>query len=240
MRLFIRLIIISLIFSSTLFAFSDKDLAISIDLSGKQRMLSQKMTKEAFLIKLGIDKETNIRKLTASSQLFDKTLKGLISGDKSLRLIAIKNEGIQNQLKKVETLWIPFYKEIKRVISDKADDKAFNTLENTNIQLLKTMNKAVGMYAKQNKGYSKFTLANDINLAGKQRMLTQKMGKALLLANNKIKTKAYKKDFRASRKLFTRTLKGLFNGGKDLELTGTNLPTIVKQLKIVKNIMSVI
>ncbi len=236
MKRFTLLLVGLLLFTSSLFALTDKELAISINLSGKQRMLTQKMTKESFLIRSNIDKKDNIEKLKKSSQLFNKTLNGLMNGDSSLKLIAIDNSEIQKQLKKVETLWKPFYKEIKAVISQKATDKSYKILEQTNITLLKEMNKAVGMYSSQNKDSSKFTLANDINLAGKQRMLTQKMGKDLLFIYNKFKTKQYKTDFKKSRKLFTRTLKGLFNGDKNLNLTGTKLPTIVEQLKVVEKL----
>ena len=233
MKLFKLLLIIPLL-ATSLFALSDKELAISINLSGKQRMLSQKMTKESFLIHSGIDKETNIQKLTQSSQLFDKILKGLMQGDKSLQLVAIQDQKIQDQLKKVQTLWTPFYQEIQNVIAGKASDKSYAILEKNNLPLLKAMNKAVGLYTQQSKAKGKLTLANDINLAGKQRMLTQKMGKDLLFINNGIKPKVYQEDFKQSRTLFDQTLNGLFNGSKKLHLTGTKLPKIVKQLNVVQ------
>ncbi len=238
MRQIITFLITLLIFTSSLFGLSDKELAISINLSGKQRMLTQKMTKEAFLIRSNIDKEKNIDKLKKSSELFDKTLKGLIDGDKSLKLVAIKDKNIEKQLKKVERLWKPFYKEIEEVILGKATEKSYKLLEKNNIPLLKEMNIAVGMYASQNKEDSKLKLANDINLAGKQRMLTQKMGKDLLFIKNKINSKNYKLDFKESQKLFTKTINGLINGDKKLNLQGTKIVQIVKQLKVVDKLWS--
>ncbi len=227
------LLAILLLFTTSLSALSDKELAISINLSGKQRMLTQKMTKESFLIRSDIDKKLNIEKLTKSSQLFDKTLKGLMVGDESLGLVAIKNSEIEEQLKKVEALWKPFYKEVKEIISGKADNSSYDMLERSNITLLKEMNKAVGLYASSNKGENRFALANDINLAGKQRMLTQKMGKALLFASNNVKKKEYISDFKKSQKLFSDILKGLLYGSKILNLEGTKLPKITSQLKVV-------
>ena len=232
----VKIGIFAVIFPVVVMALNDKELATSINLSGKQRMLTQKMTKESFLIRSNIDKKENREKLTQSSQLFDKTLKGLMQGDSSLKLVAIKNEAIQNQLKKVQELWIPFYKEIQSVQSGKASDNSYDRLEKDNMTLLQEMNKAVGFYAAANKGDSKLTLANDINLAGKQRMLTQKMGKDLLFASNGFKKKVYINDFKASRKLFTQTLDGLFNGSKTLHLTGTDLPKITTQLKVVQGL----
>lgn len=236
MKKTIKRLLLLLVLPVSIFALTNKELAISIDLSGKQRMLTQKMTKESFLIRSHIDKKENIEKLTKSSQLFDKTLKGLMQGDSSLKLVAIKNKAIQNQLKKVQELWVPFYKEIQAVQLGKASDSSYDMLEKNNIRLLKEMNKAVGLYAAANKGDNSLTLANDINLAGKQRMLTQKMGKDLLFASNGFKKKVYINDFKASRKLFTQTLDGLFNGSKTLHLTGTDLPKITTQLKVVQGL----
>ena len=222
--------------TSSLFALSDKELAHSIDLAGKQRMLTQKMTKEALLIRSKIDTQENIQKLKASSSLFDKTLKGLMKGDKSLNLVPIDDAKVQAQLQAVQKLWKPFYKHIQEVINKSADDKSYAYLESNNLKLLKEMNKAVSLYSSQDKSNGSFALANDINLAGKQRMLTQKMAKDLLFINNNFKKEEYLKDFQHSRKLFTKTLEGLYNGNKELHLKGTKLPMIVSKLNSVKDL----
>ena len=234
-RVHLILLLITLL-TSSLFALSEKELAHSIDLAGKQRMLTQKMTKEAFLIRSQIDTQNNIKKLTESSSLFDKTLKGLMSGDSSLKLVAIDDPNIKKQLEVVQKLWEPFYQHIKNIINKKADDKSYSYIESNNLKLLQEMNKAVSLYSSQDKSNGSFALANDINLAGKQRMLTQKMAKDLLFIHNNFKKEAYLKDFQASRQLFTRTLKGLFNGDSELHLKGTKLPMITKRLKVVKKL----
>jgi len=224
MKKAVKIVMALLVLSSTLFALSNNELAITIDLSGKQRMLTQKMTKEAFLIKLNIDKENNIKKLTESSQLFDKTLKGLIEGNKKLKLTAVEDKKIQTQLTKIVSIWNPFYTEIKNIINEKGNEKTYSIIDSKNSELLKEMNIAVELYAKQDKK-SDFVLINDMNLAGKQRMLLQKMAKSLLVLN--------KEDFITSQKLFTRTLKGLKDGDKELKLKGTKLSSITKQLKVI-------
>ncbi len=221
------------LFSSSLFAISDKELAVSINLAGKQRMLIQKITKEALLIHANLDKSTNIDNLKKSTKLFDNILKGLISGNKSLGLVAIDDKSIQKQLKIVDDLWKPFHTEIDKILSEKAKESSYKFLEKNNMTLLKEMNKAVGMYSSQSRGNSKLKLANDINLAGKQRMLTQRMGKDLLAIKNNLDKDAHIKDFEKSKKLFSRTLKGLLHGDKELKLVGTKLPKIVNQLNVV-------
>ena len=222
--------------TSSLFALSDKELAHAIDLAGKQRMLTQKMSKEALLIRSKIDTEENIKKLKQSSSLFDKTLKGLMNGDSSLHLVVVNDPKIKEQLQRVQKLWDPFYQHIKEIIDAKADDKSYSYIESHNLELLKEMNKAVSLYSSQDKSNGSFKLANDINLAGKQRMLTQKMAKDLLFINNNFKKEEYLKDFQNSKELFTKTLDGLFNGSSELNLKGTKLPMITKKLQVVKKL----
>jgi len=229
-----QFLILLLILPISIFAFTDKELAVSIDLSGKQRMLTQKMTKESFLIHLSFEKDKNIEKLKSTSTLFDKSLKALMQGDKRLGLVDFKDNEIIAQLKKVESIWIPFYKEIKRIVENKATKKSFNYLESNNMILLKEMNRAVTLYGQ--KESSKFKLAHDMNLAGKQRMLTQKMAKDLLIIKSGLKVKEYKEDFSSTRKLFSKTLKGLSSGDQELKLQGVKLPSIRKQLNEVETL----
>jgi len=235
-----KIILTFLLLFGSLFAMSDKELAVTINLAGKQRMLTQKMSKEAMLIKLGIDLDKNVKKLKSTSALFDKTLKGLQKGDSSLGLVPTKDKKIQAKLKEVEKLWKPFYARIKNIYSLKnISDDTFKYIENNNLKLLKTMNEAVYMYAALgNKGGNKLKMANDINLAGKQRMLTQKIAKDLLFYQAGMEPKKSLKSLVASIKLFNKTLKGLYNGDKELHLVGTKLPKIRKQLDIVKDIWS--
>jgi len=233
MKTTLNVIFTLILLSSTIFGLSSKELAITIDLSGKQRMLTQEMVKEAFLIKSNIDKKANIEKLTQSSKLFDKTLKGLINGDKELKLVAIKDKKIQKQLKKISTIWNDFYLNIKDILNKKNNEKQYYNITSKSQELLKEVNYAVELYAMQDKK-SNFLLANDMNFAGKQRMLLQKMAKSILLVNNNIDIEKNKKEFIESQKLFTKILNGLSNGDKELKIKGTNLPTITKQLEVIK------
>jgi hypothetical protein len=235
MRIVTKAIVLLLLLTTTIFALNNKELTIIIDLSGKQRMLTQKMTKEAFLIKLGIDKESNIKKLKQSSRLFDKTLKGLLSGDKELKLVALKDSKIDEQLKKVDSIWRPFYAEIKNILNNSSSKKSYITISSKNEELLKEMDRAVELYTLQDKK-SGFVLANDMNLAEKQRMLLQKMAKSLVVANNGIEVKKHRDEFLASQKLFDKTLEGLSVGDSSLKLRGTKLPFIKKQLEVVKKL----
>ena len=230
-----KIFLVFIFLTTSIFAMSDKELAVTINLAGKQRMLTQKMSKEALLMFLGLDLDNSRKNLKASKELFDKTLKGLINGDKELGLVATKDEKIQSKLKEVQKLWEPFKKNIEAIYNYKAGDEEYEYIEENNLNLLKTMNEAVVMYSSLNKSSSKFKLANDINLAGRQRMLTQRIAKDALQYILNLDREETLEDLKKSINMFNETLDGLFNGSKKLHLHGTKLPRIVNQLNIVKS-----
>ena len=210
---------------------------VVLNLSGKQRMLTQKMSKEVMLIALGVELDKNIQNLVATSSLFDKTLKGLRDGNDDLRLPATSSKRILRQLGKVESLWAEFYPVIQSVIAnEKVTKDEVAAIAAKNLPLLKEMNKAVGLYEKDaTKGGLKSDpgLAATINLAGKQRMLTQKMSKEFLLVAFGHDTENNKLNLLETFTLFERTLKGLMDGDDTLGLPGTTQPTIRDQLGVV-------
>ena len=98
------------------------------------------------------------------------------------------------------------------------------------------MHKAVTMFVAKSGSLSKldkFT-ANAINIAGRQRMLTQKIAKDLLLIDLGIDPKKNKQNLKESVELFDSSLNGLLNGSKKLGLKPCQLNHIKKQLLIVK------
>jgi nitrate/nitrite-specific signal transduction histidine kinase len=189
-----------------------------INLAGKQRMLTQKMSKEALFIAKGIDAEQNKKSLAKTAELFDKTLKGLINGDKDLNLPKTDNKEIVAQLEKVTELWTPFKANIDKVVNGKSDKATLEAIAKENIPLLKEMNKAVGMYAKASGSKLDPEMAKTINRAGKQRMLTQKMTKELLLVANGIDVDANKENVKKTAELFESTLKDLTDKCKNEDI----------------------
>lgn len=211
-----------------------KQMAIQINLSGKQRMLTQKMSKEALLIAKSIEPEKNKANLQASMDLFEKTLIGLKQGDESLELVKTSESEILDQLDRVDELWKTFKPNIESVINGEAKQTVFDNIAQQNLPLLAAMNKAVGLY----ETYSGADLAESarvINLSGKQRMLTQKMTKELLLIANNIEPDANKANLLTTTALFEKTLAGLRNGDKELGLEETTSPEILKQLDTVES-----
>ena len=213
---------------------------VVLNLSGKQRMLTQKMSKEIMLIALDESKEKNIANLAKTSALFDKTLKGLRNGSDELRLPPTSSRRILRQLDKIDAIWAEFYPVVKNIIASKSVSKnQVASVATKNLPLLKQMNKAVGLYEKDaKKGGLKGApgLAATINLSGKQRMLTQKMSKEFLLVAYGYQRDDSKLALLETHTLFERTLKGLLDGDETLGLPGTKPLHIRDQLAVVNNL----
>jgi len=219
--------------ASVAFEEISQQMAIQINLSGKQRMLTQKMSKESLLIVKGIDAEKNKENLKASMELFEKTLVGLKEGDESLELAKTTESEILEQLDKVSELWEGFKPNIESIIAGETNAEVLTKIAEQNLPLLAEMNKAVGLY----EIYSGADLADSarvINLSGKQRMLTQKMTKELLLIANDINPDENKQNLTNTTALFEKTLTGLAKDDEELGLEETTDADILKQLDIVK------
>ncbi len=235
-QLFILFLCFFFTFPMVAQALTSQQMGLVINLAGKQRMLTQKMSKEAFFIAKGINIDTNKASLTKTAALFDKTLKGLINGSSELNLPQASNPEIVTQLNTVSTLWAEFNQSIQAVAGGDTSPEVLNKIATQNIPLLKNMNKAVQMFAKSSGSQLDAGMAKTINLAGKQRMLTQKMTKELLMVANNIDADNAKKDLNGTVTLFEQTLAGLVKGDSNLGLPGTKNAEIIAQLDVVNKI----
>ena len=78
---------------------------IIMNISGRQRMLSQKMSKEALLVIAGINPDENLKKLADSMKLFETSLLALTEGDVAMNIPACEFPDISEQLEKVSILY---------------------------------------------------------------------------------------------------------------------------------------
>lgn len=229
------------VISANFAAVSHEQWGVIMNLSGRQRMLSQKMTKEALLATSGINAGENRKNLKETMNTFEQVLKGLRDGDASLNLPACENEEIAAKLDKINLL----YDEMVPLLSKVTEGEVLTPIElpvlaKLNLPILITMDSAVKMFEQEaGKVLIKDpALALVINLAGKQRMLTQKMSKEALLMYLKIDMVNNGKMLRDTASLFDRTLKGLKDGDSDLGLPITRDAGIISQLEVVGSLWS--
>ncbi len=184
-----------------------------VNLSGRQRMLVQRMTKLALLIESNIDKRDNIKKLEKYAFLYDKTLKAFENGDKDLGCVPTNDKNVKEKIEVVKEAWKPFLDNVKKIIDKKDNDKsAIKYIVDNNEKLLKLSDDLVKAYERSNKTQNFLEKAriHVINIAGRQRMLTQKMTKEKLLAENG--KSEYKDKLHKTIELFDKSLKNLPNG----------------------------
>lgn len=215
-------------------AVTASEYAVIINLAGRQRMLTQKMSKEMLLVAKGVDADANRKALKGTAGLFDTTLKGLINGDDELGLPPTEGGTIVRQLGKVQGLWTEFHDIVRSVVN--GGEVPLDKVATLNLPLLKNMNTAVRLYEKEAKKVTGRSAGVVINLSGKQRMLSQKMSKELLLVALGHKVEENKANLRGTSSLFDRTLKGLRDGDGDLGLPATKDASIVAQLDKVASI----
>ena len=146
---------------------SKKD-SLIINIAGKQRMLTQKMSKEMFYIKYR--QSTDFRELNSAVDLFENNLNDLYNGNSAKGIYLPQNTKIKSKLEEVNAIWKPFKDELIKV--EKEVDlikKDLEALVSRTTTLLKESDNIVQVMVKHNMSGS------FIDFSGRQRMLSQRM-----------------------------------------------------------------
>jgi len=152
----------------------------AVNISGKQRMLSQKMSKSYLmlsqkmsksylLLAKGINEQSIQRELNSSKFIFEKQLQILVKNASSA--------SVKLSLKKVNSLWAEF----KPIITSTPDIQNSKRVMDLNTNLLKACNTVVVNIENSFNYNNQFfqnknkELVSTINKSGKQRMLSQRL-----------------------------------------------------------------
>ncbi|MEA3373172.1 MAG: type IV pili methyl-accepting chemotaxis transducer N-terminal domain-containing protein [Campylobacterota bacterium] len=142
--------------------------SIVINVAGKQRMLTQKITKEVmWLQNRGSVDFTN---LDAAISEFDNSLNDLMEGNDARGIYAPPKACIKARLGQVRALWLPFHDHLdsfKLLLSQTKTLKA--TMSESTEAILNISDRVVKQMVKEGMG------GRYIDDAGRQRMLTQKL-----------------------------------------------------------------
>ncbi len=204
--------------------YSTQDWNAIINLSGKQRMLTQQISKELLLIaassKLKAFNTTDLYSdLLESTELFEQTLIGLRDGDDELGLKPVKSDIIRGKLQVAMKMWQQFKPNIDHVLTT-SDTKSYIKVAAQALPILNEMNSTVQLIQKEAIIESGQIDSIIINYAGRERMLIQKMAKEALL----IYLSSENRDnlFR-SMWMFEETIMALVNGGDITKDDGTKI-----------------
>lgn len=147
---------------------SKKD-SLIINIAGKERMLSQKMSKEIFFI---VHRhENDFRELNSAVDLFENNLKDLLYGNDGKGIYPPQNEKIKSKLEEVMKIWTPFKEEIEKLkLSIEEVRPDVEVLTQRTEKLLYLSDVVVKKMVDADLD------AIHIDLSGRQRMLSQRMG----------------------------------------------------------------
>lgn len=206
------------LFSATLFAKTEKNLEVkSVDMAGKQRMLSQRIAKDYLYLHKHIASTKTQKELDASLIEFANKHKALRS--------LIKDDEIHNLLEFVELS----YEEIQEIIQ-----KPFSL---DNAQLVLDLSESMlegSQYVVDSLKKSIDTKASKVvAISGKQRMLSQRIGKYYIVYQLGIKDKNTIESMNNSVDEFNKNLTFLLNNKE-------NTPLIEKKLKKVKRLWKIV
>ena len=194
------------------------------NLAGKQRMLTQRITKLALLIDANIKIKQNTKKLDKATNAYAK----------NLDLLKSKDSKITEQLKIIQKRWTPFHKNINNIIQKKEKEKSISYLMEHNEELLKNSNTLVTIYETSDSHLNYLDQAKlyIVNLAGRQRMLLEKMSKEKILLFKKNDT--YTNKLKTSMSDFESALHVLRAGNHDQHVPSVSNPKLKEKLNIIE------
>ena len=148
-------------------------LRIEINIAGRQRMLSQRIASSACLLSLGIDSETHELALLEAQQIYRTTLDRLEKGDPLVGLPPAEDFPTRMRLAEARFVWNPIDRAIDRVLSGEASRAEMLAVAAKGAPLLEVSKAIVTALVAQAAGGGDLALAHAIDMAGRQRMLSQ-------------------------------------------------------------------
>lgn len=194
-------------------------------------MLSQRMTAATCLALSGIDATARAEIAWMSHMEFQQALSGLQNGSEALNLPAESDPAVLEAFAQVEQVWHTVGAAIQQLSSGDLHSVVVNQLTQGNIPLLKTSNAAVTeIVARYGKDVINPDTAKTINIAGRQRMLSQKMMKEACFVAIELGTEEHMDALANTMELFDTSLTQLRQGDAEAGIMAPPKPEIARQL----------
>lgn len=210
------------------------DLKRKINVAGAQRMLSQRMAKSACFRSLGIGGADHAADLDAARTRFSTALAGLRDGNVEMGIQPETNRTVLAALDDVAFRWREYRTALDNAHADRA---SLIIVASRSLPVLKSANDVVvALEASNPEQGLGADLARLVNVAGRQRMLTQKAAKEFCLIAADIDTEAQRLALAGTVALFDRSLTALIEGDPEQGLIGAPDDLILLQLEHVQDI----
>ena len=156
----------------------EQDARNRLNFAGRQRMLTQQIARNACFVMAGIDPDRFVAKTDAAVRQFNTALYGLRHGDTNLGLFEEQQAAVLSDLEAVEILWRTLGAASRQIAAGDTHPVPMEQLIRLNVETKDAMNTAVHTIEKHygDRGMGA-DLARTINLAGRQRMLSQRASK---------------------------------------------------------------
>ncbi len=170
LNIFFLAVITAMVAYTSLTLFRQKSDGLVINIAGRQRMLTQKFTKEFFLsLALPGEKagDADRSRMDKTRRLFELSLAALTDGGETfmdlgltrpVQLAGTSSSEVRAQLVKVKKLWGQLLAEISRVRPGSGEAAQLGKINTLSTRVLASMNKAVGMLADRSDAKVRFLL----------------------------------------------------------------------------------
>lgn len=199
-----------------------------INLAGKQRMLSQKITEIVVLLYLNIDAKENTKRLISATNEFADSLTKLKKSSQNDKNVLTKIVALENE-------WNHYISNIKKLLfKGNKTQEGLKYVVSNDEKLLNMSDDLVKSYKESHHAsiyLDKYRTAV-IDIAGRERMLTIKMLKEKLLLLSGEKSMAAKLE--KTSKLFESSLEALMHGNKELAVVAPKNKEMINKLNQIR------
>ncbi len=186
---------------------------MQLNVAGRQRMLTQQMTKAACMKILHINPVERSEEAFIAAAEFEDNLDDLINGDTRRNLAPVQDLKSQAILQEVVGSSRALTSSIKQLVSGDLQSVAMALVLERNVPLLEKAEETVSLIeAAAREGHTGPMVASTLNKAGRQRMLSQRIAKNLCLISANLKADQAREELIVASGTFTQTLVGLRRG----------------------------
>lgn len=208
-----------------------------VNLSALQPMLAEQIAKAACFARLDINAKANLSYLAGSFVLFDKTRRGLREGNKALGLQAEQKQTVITALNHLDRTSEAWNARVSAVgASNSLSDELFFAItggtEPVVDAAMQVAEKAERTYAVGDRSFP-LDISLRINLASRQRTLSQSMAKDLCLIESGFNASDHRAELAEGIKLFEASLNALRDGFPAFSLAAESDPEQRAQLDFV-------